>query len=153
MRRILLTIAMAICAVAMQAQLSIEQIFNAAWASDPNVTEAVVTGKAARKINSRLERLAFFKADAAVYGERVCKLILADAHNASGRDLRYSDGKLSYAYLALNNPQPNSLNTYLYFVESRRKTQSSTIIVVLLEGKLSAKEQAKIIESLKKNKK
>ena len=88
MRRILLTIAMAICAVAMQAQLSIEQIFNAAWASDPNVTEAVVTGKAARKINSRLERLAFFKADAAVYGERVCKLILADAHNASGRDLR-----------------------------------------------------------------
>lgn len=153
MRRILLTITMAICAVAMQAQLSIEQIFNAACASDPNVTEAVVTGKAARKINSRLERLAFFKADAAEYGERVRKLVLADSHNASGRDLRYTDGKLSYAYLSLNNPQPNSLNTYVYFVESRRKAQSATIMVVLLEGKLSAKEQAKIIESLKKNKK
>lgn len=148
-----MTLAMAICAVVMQAQLSIEQIFNADCASDPNVTEAVVTGKAAQKINARLDRLAFFKADAADYGERVRKLVLADARNASGRDLRYSDGALSYAYLALNNPRPDSPNTFVYFVESRRKKQPATVMIVLLEGRLSAKEQAKIIESLKHNKK
>ena len=114
MRRILLTIAMAICAVAMQAQLSIEQIFNAAWASDPNVTEAVVTGKAARKINSRLERLAFFKADAAVYGERVCKLILADgisrAPRLSFRALRQRLRPLSPRRTYIRTSTPPSLS-------------------------------------------
>lgn len=151
MRRIFITLAlMCVCAVAIQARLNIEQIFNDACTSDPNVTEAIVTGKAAHKINSRLDRLAFFKADAANYGEMVRKLVLADAHKASGRDLRYSDGVLSYAYIALSAPEGN---TFIYYVESKRNSHPATVMVVLLEGSLSAKEQAKIIESLKKNKK
>lgn len=152
MRRIIITIALAVCAVVMHAQLNIEQIFDAACASNPNVTQAVVTGMAAQKINSKLDKVAFFKADAEEYGEKVRKLVLADAHKATGRDLRYSDGVLSYAYLALNNPRTNSTNAFIYFVESRRKSQPTTVMVVLLEGSLSAKDQTKIIESLKKNK-
>lgn len=153
MKRILFTMAAAVCALAMQAQLAIEQVFDVSCASDPGVTQAVISGKAAQKINSRLDRLAFFKAGAADYGEKVRKLVLTDARNASGRDLRYSDGVLSYAYLALNNLKPDSPNTYIYYVESRRKTQPATVMVVLLEGRLSAKDQAKIIESLKRIKK
>lgn len=157
MRRIFITLAlMCVCATAIHARLNIEQIFNDAWTSDPNVTEAIVTGKAAHKINSRLDRLAFFKADAANYGEMVRKLVLADAHKASGRDLRYSDGVLSYAYIALSAPEGDcrdKVNTFIYYVESKRNSHPATVMVVLLEGSLSAKEQAKIIESLKKNKK
>lgn len=134
-----------------QGGLEINKIFNGTYASDPNVTETLISGKNKFLKSHKLTILATFKGPAATYQSRIEPLVLADGASAIGKNVRYKDGKLYFALFAL---RPISVgnekrNRYIYYLNNA-VNKGSSVMVVYLEGSIKEYEVSDLIRSLAK---
>lgn len=134
-----------------QTGLEISSIFSSKFSADPNVTETMISGKHKFLTDHDLTVLATFKAPASIYQSLVERLVLADGSKSVGKNIRYKDGKLNFAYFILK-PIPEGsvkINRYLYYLNSIGKN-GANVIVVYLEGKLSEQKAGALIHTLAK---
>ncbi len=96
-----LTMIVATLAAAAQSGLQINQIFGGKYVSDPSVTETIMSGEQRFLRANYLSNLATFKGEAKTYAPIIQPLVLADGAQAIGRNVRYKDGKLQYAFFML----------------------------------------------------
>ncbi len=137
-----------------QTGLEINSIFNGRYASDPNVTEAIISGKNKFLQDHKLSVLATFKGPAATYRPTIEKMVLADAAKAIGKNVRYKDGKLYFGLFILKPVTSGNekINRYLYYLDNSSKAKA-TVMVVYLEGTLNEQQVSEFIQSFtKKNK-
>lgn len=134
-----------------QTTLQITQIFNGKYASDPSVTETMMSGRHEFLRKHRLSMFATFKGPAEKYASIVEPLVLSDGAKPLGRNVRYKDGILSYAYFML---QPyyesrKKINRYLYYINNQPQG-GKDIVVVYFEGSLRQHEANSLIKSMSK---
>lgn len=156
-KRLLLTAMLLIASVltAMaQSGLNINEIFNGKYASDPKVTETIISGKHKFLKAHDLTVLATFKGPASTYRQLAERLVLADGAQAIGKNIRYKDGKLYFALFILKPVTEGTvkLNRYLYYLNNTTNN-GSNILVVYLEGRLGDQEVSDLIQSLTKKSK
>ncbi len=149
----LLLIAFVLTAAA-QKGLNINEIFNGKYASDPKVTETIISGTHKFLKSHDLTVLATFKGPAATYQQLVERLVLADSAQAIGKNVRYKDGKLYFALFILKpiTDGDTKLNRYLYYLNNATNNNSN-VLVVYLEGSLGDQEVSDLIQSLTKKSK
>ncbi|MDE6680571.1 MAG: hypothetical protein K2J92_04375 [Muribaculaceae bacterium] len=156
MRRLLFTAIMLIVfmlTASAQTGLHINEIFNGKYASDPKVTETIISGTHKFLKGHDLTVFATFKGPASVYRQSVEQLVLSDGAQAIGKNVRYKDGKLYFALFILKpiTEGKTKLNRYLYYLNNA--TDKGNVLVVYLEGSLSDGKVTELIQSLtKKNK-
>lgn len=149
MRRITVILILLFLTVASaSAQLNVDRMFGGTYCNDPSVSEVVITGAQAKAIDKGLTRVVVFKGNAVRFGPIISKLVNADARKASGRDIRYTGGKMSYAYIAVDGQGRKT--TYIYYVGDAGKASDRRVLLVILEGTLSAKRQAEVIRKIGK---
>lgn len=157
LNRLVLVIILMISGVSVagaQSGLEIDKIFNGAFSSDPRVTETFMSGNNKFLKAHKLTVFATLKAPAATYQPRVEKLVLADGSRATGKQIRYKDGKLYFALFILKprGSGKQQLNRYLYYLNTAAD-KGSNILVVYLEGRLSEEEVSQLIQSIAKKSK
>lgn len=156
MKRILILITMSVVTLlAARAQdgLEIQKIFGGKYVNDASVTETIMNGDQKYLRNHRLNTLATFKGDASTYATVIQPLILADAKKATGRDVRYRNGSLQYAFLVLKpfkNKEGKAINRYLYYLRTDTKRHKNSVMVIYLEGILLRADAERVISSLKR---
>lgn len=135
-----------------QTGLNINQIFGGKYASDPKVTETLISGKHRFLRENDLTMFATFKGPAATYASIVEPMVIADGAKAVGKNVRYKDGKLYFAFFILQpvTKDGNKENRYLYYLNNAAR-KGNNVLVVYLEGKISQDEANSIIKSMAKN--
>lgn len=132
-----------------QTGLEINSIFNGRYASDPNVTETLISGKNKFLQKHKLNVLATFKGPATSYRTMVERMVLADASKALGKSVRYKDGRLYFGLFILKPIVVNNIkmNRYLYYLDNSTH-KNPTVLVVYLEGTLNEQQVSDFIQSL-----
>ncbi|MDE5876004.1 MAG: hypothetical protein K2H47_00635 [Muribaculaceae bacterium] len=153
-KRLLLTAMLMIASVlaaTAQSGLKIDEIFNGKYASDPKVTETIISGKHKFLKAHKLTVFATFKGPAATYQQLAERLVLADGAQAIGKNVRYKDGRLYFALFILKPVTEGTvkLNRYLYYLNNAANN-GSNVLVVYLEGSLDDQEVSDLIQSLTK---
>ena len=147
---LLLFIIIMVSALNCSAQLGLEinKIFNGAFASDPNVTETMISGNNKFLKSHKLNTLATFKGPASTYQSKIEPLVLADAAGAIGKNVRYKEGKLYFALFVLKPVTTGGIkrNRYLYYLNNAAN-KGSSIMVIYLEGTLKENEVSDFIRS------
>ncbi len=146
-----------ICGAAMaraQTGLAINSIFGGRYATDPKVTESIMSGNQKFLKQNHLTVLATFKAPASEYAEFVERAVSADAAKAIGKNVRYKEGKLYFGLFILPpvSQGDKKLNRYLYYLHNT-SAKKPNVLVVYLEGTLNEQQVSDLIQSLtRKNK-
>lgn len=132
-----------------QVPLKIAQIFNGKYASDPAVTETMISGNHEFLSKHRLSMFATFKGPADKYASIVEPLVLSDGAKPLGRNIRYKDGILTYAYFMLQPIEENgkTINRYIYYINSQPQN-GKNIMVIYFEGRLDQKQANSLIQSM-----
>lgn len=154
MKRILLitiTLIAAVLGASAQSDLQIGRVFGGKYGSDPSVTETMMSGEQRFLRSNRLANFATFKGDAKTYAPIIQPLVLADGANAIGRNVRYKDGKLQYAFFILKPiiADGRKLNRYLYYITST-KEKKSTVMLIYFDGSLTRMQADALIRRLSK---
>lgn len=154
MKRILsITLLLLIFAIGVSAQtgLQINRIFGGKYGNDPSVTETMMSGEQRFLRANRLSNFATFKGDAKTYASIIQPLVLADGTKAIGRNVRYKDGKLQYAFLMLKplTVDGRKLNRYLYYIYNT-KSANPSVMVIYFDGTLSRMQAEDLIKKLSK---
>lgn len=154
MKRIIL-ILMAIATVAAayaQAGLQINSIFGGKYCADSTVTETMMTGNQRFLKKHGLSTFATFKGPAAKFASVIQPLVLADGAHATGRNIRYSDGKLRYAFFILPSVERDGhrINRYLYYINSEGVRKPS-VIVIYFEGRITPDKASALINTMPSN--
>ena len=158
MKRILLTtltLIAVILAASAQSDLHIGRIFGGKYGSDLSVSETMMSGEQRFLRSNRLANFATFKGDAKTYASIIQPLVLADGANAIGRNVRYKDGKLQYAFFMLKPTTGNGskLNRYLYYLTpSKYDTDSKKthyfVMVIYFDGQLTRQQADDLIKKM-----
>ncbi|MBD5387656.1 hypothetical protein HDR70_07215 [bacterium] len=132
-----------------QSGLEINSIFNGRYATDPNVTETIISGKNKFLKKHKLNVLATFKGPASSYRSIVERMVLADASKSIGKSVRYKDGRLYFGLFILKPIVSNNvrMNRYLYYLDNSNH-KNPTVLVVYLEGTLNEQQVSDFIQSL-----
>lgn len=131
-----------------QANLKINGIFQGDYVSDPEVTMTVMSGDSRYLKSRHLSVLSTFKGPAEKYAKTLEPLVLADGAKAVGRNVRYKNGSLYYAFYSLPKVKSGDreLNRYIYYVTggvpSRRR-----VTLVYFEGTITQEQAVKFIRS------
>ena len=137
---------------AAQTPLQISQIFNGTYASDPAVTETMMSGNHDFLKRHKLSLFTTFKGPASKYAQIVEPLVLKDGANAIGRNIRYKDGVLTYAYFMLQPIEEDgkTINRYIYYINGQPQ-KGKNIMVLYFEGRLRQNEANALIKAMSKN--
>ena len=149
---ILIVIAIAtVVAAYAQAGLQINSIFGGKYSADSTVTETMMSGNQRFLKKHYLSTFATFKGPAAKYASVIQPLVLADGAHATGRNIRYSDGKLRYAFFILPSVERNgqTINRYLYYINNEGARKPS-VIVIYFEGRIRPEKASELINSMSK---
>lgn len=154
MKRILLTtLVMLLVSVGAMAQsgLQINRIFGGKYGNDPSVTETMMSGEQRFLRNNHLSNFATFKGSAKTYASIIQPLVLADGAQAVGRNVRYKDGKLQYAFFMLKPSSVNGrkLNRYLYYIYNTKPAEP-VVMVIYFDGTLSRNQADLLVRKLSK---
>lgn len=146
MRRALffLTFIIIASAAAAQTGLGINRLFGGKYADDPEVTEILMSGTSKFLTRNNLTVLASFKGPSKTYASIIQPLVVADGRGAKGRNVRYRDGQLYFAFYELK-PTANGLKRYIYYVNNMG-AKKPTVTLIYLEGKLSSDEASTLIQ-------
>ncbi|MCM1077830.1 MAG: DUF6108 family protein [Bacteroides sp.] len=144
----LLALPIAVCA---QSGLEINRIFGGKYSSDPTVTETLMSGRQSFLRDHKLTTFATFKGNAEKYVPIIQPLVLADGSHATGRNVRYRDGKLHYAFFILPPVTDNNktINRYLYYLNNDKAGKPS-VMVIYFEGTIKNSEAENLINALVK---
>lgn len=152
---ITLTLWVATFCVSAQSDLHIGRVFGGKYGSDPSVTETMMSGEQRFLRSNRLANFATFKGDAETYASIIQPLVLADGANAIGRNVRYKDGKLQYAFFMLKptTESGRKLNRYLYYVTTSKyhtdsKKSTSYVMVIYFDGQLTRQQADALIRKM-----
>ncbi len=149
MKRIILIVmaifALQLCASA-QSGLEVSKIFGGKYIEDPSVTETMMSGDKAFLRDNGLSTFATFKGDAEKYGSIVQPLVLADGAHATARNVRYSSGKLQYAFFCLpaEGSAKKPVNRYLYYLHNY-KAKKPYVMVIYFDGKIKPQDAEKLM--------
>ncbi|MCM1355146.1 MAG: DUF6108 family protein [Staphylococcus sp.] len=137
--------------VSAQTGLEINQIFGGKYVSDPSVTETLMNGNQKFLTKHNLNTLATFRGNSQTYGPILQPLVLADGSKAIGRNVRYKEGKLQYAYFILPSITVNGkkVNRYLYYLNNENGKKPSAM-VIYFDGKISRDAASELIRALSK---
>ena len=135
-----------------QKGLQINSIFGGTYGSDPNVTETMMSGEHRYLTSNGLTVMATFKGPASTYAKIVEPLVLADGAHATGRNVRYKNGKLCFAYFVLPSVTSGGkkINRYLYYLDNAAN-KGSNVMVLYFEGEIPQNLAATLIQSLIKS--
>lgn len=135
-----------------QTGLNINRIFGGKYATDPRVTETLISGKHRFLRDHDLTMFATFKGPASTYASKIEPMVLSDGAKAVGKNVRYKDGKLYFAFFILSPiiEEGKKENRYLYYLNNAARN-GNNVLVVYLEGKISQDEANSIIKSMAKN--
>lgn len=130
--------------------LEIDKLFTEQYAADPQVTETILSGNNRYLKKHNLTDFSTFKAPAAKYRATVEQMVLTDARKATGKNVRYKDGKLYYALFILSPVSVNGtkLNRYIYYLNNST-AKGGNVMVIYLEGKLSEQDVTLLLQSAK----
>lgn len=134
-----------------QKGLEINKVFGGKYVSDPSVTETLMSGEQ-RFLRSRgLTTLATFRGDSKTYAPILQPLVLTDGSHATGRNIRYRNGKLQYAFFILKPTEINgkTIKRYLYYLNNEKAKRPSAMLIYF-EGTLSRSQAESLIRSLRK---
>lgn len=154
MKRLLATLIVMLGIIAgasAQKGLEINKVFGGKYVSDPSVTETLMSGEQKFLRSHRLTTLATFRGASKTYAPILQPLVLADGNNAIGRNVRYRDGKLQYAFFILKPTEANGkkINRYLYYLNNENSKRPSAMLIYF-DGSLSRSQAESLIRSLKK---
>ena len=135
-----------------QTGLEINQIFNGKYAGDPKVTETMISGSHQFLRHHVLNVFSTFKGPAVKYALIIEPLVLADGAKSIGRNIRYKEGKLHYAFFMLRPLTENGekINRFLYYLNNLPQ-KGNNMMVLYLEGTISQNEANSLIQSMAKN--
>ena len=130
--------------------LKINQIFTGDYASDPDVTMTIMSGESRYLTFHHLTVLATFKGPSGTYAKTLAPLVLADGSKAVGRNVRYKNGELYYAFYALPKVKvgKQELNRYLYYVNNGSQ-KHKRVTMVYFEGKITQEEATRLIRTFR----
>lgn len=152
MNKLLLTILLLVsawgCAFA-QEGLNINRVFGGRYCDDKEVTETLITGSNKFLKKHKLEALASFRGPAATYSQLIGPLVLADGRGAKGRNVRYRDGQLYFAFFELK-PLAGGARRYIYYVNNAAD-KGSSVVLIYFQGRLSPAQVSAIIQDMSKN--
>ena len=150
-RLILLLVVLSPCAVNGQTGMHINRVFGGKYISDPSVTEVMMSGDQRFLRSHDLNTLATFRGASATYAPILQPLVLADGAQAIGRNVRYKDVKLQYAFFMLPpiEKDGNKINRYLYYLNVDTGKNPS-VMMIYFDGELSRTEAESLIKSLSK---
>ncbi len=157
----LLTILLTLIAVGLvasaQSGLEIAKVFGGKYADNADVSEVMINGDQPHLRRHQLNTLAVFRGPAETFASILQPLVLADGNKATARDVRYSGGKLQYAYFMLPAVEVGGkpVRRYIYYLNKAcaanngRKSggQKRPVILIFLEGSLSRERAASIISN------
>lgn len=154
MKRLLATLIVMLGIIAgasAQKGLEINKVFGGKYVSDPSVTETLMSGEQKFLRSHRLTTLATFRGASKTYAPILQPLVLADGTNAIGRNVRYRDGKLQYAFFILKPVETGGkkINRYLYYLNNENSKRPSAMLIYF-DGSLSRSQAESLIRSLKK---
>lgn len=154
MKRYLIIAIICICAAvsaSAQQDLQINQIFGGKYAGDPSVTETMMSGNQKFLRYNHLNNFATFKGDAKTYAKIIQPLVLADGNQAIGRNIKYKDGLLQYAFFMLKpiTAERHRINRYIYYVYNSKAT-TPTVMVIYFDGQLSRNQADALVNKLSK---
>ncbi len=134
-----------------QEDLRVNGIFGGKYAGDPSVTETMISGEQRFLKNNRLTNFATFKGDAKTYAPLIQPLVLADGASAIGRNVRYMEGMLQYAFFMLKPKMVDGrkVNRYLYYLRNTN-SKNPTVMVIYFDGPLSRVDADTLIKKLSK---
>lgn len=138
-------LAVHLCPLA-QTGLEINRIFGGHYANDTTVTETLMSGNQHFLRHLGLTTLATFKGNPKTYVPIIQPLVLADGAKAIGKNLRYKDGKVNYAFYMLPPTTVNGrkVNRFLYYLnnESSRKPH---VMVIYFDGAIDYERASRLI--------
>ena len=150
-RLLVLTITMLAISLCGSAQIGLEinKLFGGKYSSDPTVTETIMSGDQRYLRSHHLSTFATFKGSAQKYEDIVLPLVKADGADATGRDVRYKNGKMSYAFFVLPPIEKDGrkLNRYLYYLLTSRAKKPS-VMVIYFDGEISTNKAESLIRDL-----
>lgn len=96
-----------------------------------------------------LSNLATFRGDSETYAPILQPLVLADGAKSIGRNVRYKDGKLQYAFFMLPVTIVNGkkTNRYLYYLNNPDGNKPS-VMMIYFDGTLSRTDAEAVISKL-----
>lgn len=156
---ILLTLVVIGSVASAQTGLEINKAFGGKYAGNTDVSEVVMSGDQPYLRRHNLKSLAIFRGPAESYASILQPLVLADGAKAIARDVRYSNGKLHYAYFMLPSVETDgkSVKRYIYYLNKEcansnkraKKTAhtKSPVILIYFEGNIGRERAASIINN------
>ncbi|MCM1452167.1 MAG: DUF6108 family protein [Clostridium sp.] len=135
-----------------QEPLQISKIFNGKYASDPAVTETMISGSNEFLYKHNLTLLSTFKAPADKYAAIIEPLVLKDADKTIGKNISYKKGILHYAFFMLkpaDNARGRKINRFLYYINNQPQG-GKNIMVLYFEGSLGQNGANSLIKSMSK---
>lgn len=154
MKRLLISLIIALTAVmasTAQAGLNINRVFTGTAAASPEATMTIMSGNSSYLKSHNLTALATFKGPSEKFAKTIEPLVVADATKASGKNLRYKNGHLHYAFFALPPLKSGKLtiNRYVYYLDNDSE-KDRNITLVYLEGTISQPAASKLIKTLRR---
>ena len=146
-RLIILTVACltVMAAAAQAAGLRIGELFDGRYGNDPSVSQTLLSGDNSFLRSHKLTTFATFRGPEATYEKILRPMVLADGSKAESRNVRYSDGKLSYAFFALPPVSDKSKDSrYIYYINPVGKKKED-VMLVYFDGPIGAEDASKLI--------
>lgn len=134
-----------------QAGLNINRVFTGNAASAPEATMTIMSGDSRYLKSHNLTALATFRAPSEKFAKTVEPLVVADAAKATGKNLRYKNGRLHYAFFSLPGLKSGkrTINRYVYYLDNDSEKDKS-VTLVYIEGSISQPAAAKLIKTVRR---
>lgn len=150
--RILSILLFLMCAMYLPAQdgLQISKLLNGSLASDPEVSETLISGEHPLIDLSGITLVHSFKGPAVRYASEAASLIKSDTQSATGRNVRYKNGRMTYAFFILPviEEGDRKINRYLYYLDNSTPKKSGQVMVLYLQGTLSPEKAQRFITQI-----
>lgn len=136
-----------------QKGLNIDRIFGGKYVSDPQVSETLITGDHRLLHKRNLTTLATFSGPSDKYAAILQPLVLKDGQKATGRDVRYKNGKLEYAFFILPPVVDNGkkVNRYLYYLNNESRKPNASVMLIYFDGSIDRSHAETLMKSLRKD--
>ena len=144
MKRLLLLLYILIASasgVFAQAGLEIDQFFGEKYAKDSMVSMTRISGEQPFLRSKHLLSISTFKGNADKFAQLISPCVIHDGRNAVGRNVRYSNGVLQYAFFELRG------NRYIYYIDRSSAPKPSVILIYLESDKEMSSD--KVLELIK----
>lgn len=136
-----------------QKGLNIETVFSGKYVTDPQVSLTTMSGDHRLLRQRHLTTLATFSGPADKYVSIIQPLVLKDGQKATGRDVRYKNGKLKYAFFMLPPATVDGkrVNRYLYYLYLADRKNKATVRLIYFDGQIDRRRAENLINSLRRD--